>query len=383
MNIAVIAVGYNRPDSMKRLLSSLSNADYCGDKVDLIVSIDKGERQVEIVEVANNINWEYGDKHIRVFPERQGLRSHILQCGGLAKKYDAVIVLEDDIIVAQGFYSYCKQMIQYYDSDERIAGISLYKNRVAQGVYRLFEPSENAADVFFMQVAQSWGQCWTTRMWKEFETWYKANDKEILPDETFPSYITAWDRSWLKYNMKYVVENGKYFVYPYVSLSTNHSDYGEHNAIDICDDYQVPMLEGTKSYRCCPLEEGVRYDIFFERMGIEDKIFPELKGKKLLDLNGGRKLFGNADYLFSVQALPYRVIKEIRHCYRPLEFNLLNPAQGKGIFVYDLHTKAPKPKAPKQKWFLLKYDYRCITWRRAVKYLSVELPLVFRRKLGF
>lgn len=380
MKIAVVAVGYNRPNLMRRLLSSISNADYCGDVVDLVVSIDKGERQAEIVEVANKVVWEYGDKHIRAFSEKQGLCSHILQCGRLAKKYDAVIVLEDDLIVARGFYSYCKQMIEYYDSDGRIAGISLYKHRIAQGVVRPFDEAESTADVFFMQIAQSWGQCWTSRMWSEFERWYESNNGEILSDETFPQYVAAWDRSWLKYNMKYVVDNDKYFVYPHSSLTTNHSDVGEHCEVS-SNDYQVPMLEGVKNYRCCPLEDGIKYDIFFERMGIEDKIFPELKGKKLLDLNGGRKLFGNADYLFSVQALPYRVIKEIRHCYRPLEFNLLNPIEGKGIFVYDLHTKAKPPKRLNN--LILSYDLRCLTWRRAIKYLLVELPVVVRRKLGF
>ena len=35
-------------------------------------------------------------------------------------------------------------------------------------------------------------------------------------------------------------------------------------------------------YRFPSFEQAVKYDVFFERVGIEDKVFPELKGKKLL-----------------------------------------------------------------------------------------------------
>lgn len=379
MTIVIIAVGYNRPNAMKRLLFSLNEADYCDDKVDLVISIDKGERQAEIIKVAEELNWEYGKKHIRAFSERQGLRSHILQCGALAKKYDAVVVLEDDLIVSKGFYSYCKQMIEFYDSNYKIAGISLYKHRINHGVNRPFDVAEGVADVFFMQVAQSWGQCWTSRMWEEFERWYDQNDGEIIPDATYPEYMARWERSWLKYNTKYLVETGKYFVYPYKSLTTNHTDAGEHSIVS-CNDCQVPMLEETMEYRCCSFEDGVKYDVFFERVGIEDKVFPELNGVKLLDLMGLRKSFGDADFLFSVQSLPYCVIKEIRLCYRPLEFNLLKPLDGKGIFVYDLRKKATPPKISID--LLTRYDLRCIDFRKALKYVIAEFWRKVRRKIN-
>ena len=50
--IAIVAVGYNRPDSIEQLLNSLLRADYAEDQVDLVVSLDKGQRQQEIVAVA-------------------------------------------------------------------------------------------------------------------------------------------------------------------------------------------------------------------------------------------------------------------------------------------------------------------------------------------
>ena len=44
MKFAVVVVGYNRPFGLKRLILSLKEADYLSDKVDLVISIDKGKK---------------------------------------------------------------------------------------------------------------------------------------------------------------------------------------------------------------------------------------------------------------------------------------------------------------------------------------------------
>ena len=153
----IVAVGYNRPDSMKRLLDNLLAADYDGDFVDILISIDKGVRQSEVIDIAEQYEWPYGDKRIRAFSKRQGLRQHIIQCGDMTKEYTAVIILEDDIVVSECFYLYAKQSVQFYGSDRRIAGISLYKHETNVGVYQFFEPEYNGYDCYLMQFAQSWG----------------------------------------------------------------------------------------------------------------------------------------------------------------------------------------------------------------------------------
>lgn len=366
MKLAMIAVGYNRPKSLNRLLLSLLEVDYGGDCVDLIISLDKGPCENDLLKIANQINWNYGNKKIRTFSKRQGLRAHIIQCGDLTEHYDGAVILEDDLIVSKGVYAYCKQMILYYGNDDRIAGISLYKHRINPGNLRPFDPAENSKDVYFMQVAQSWGQCWTKGMWKGFKKWYLTNRDSIKADASFPDYIANWnDSSWLKYYNKYIVEENKFFVYPYKSLSTNHTDIGEHNKI-VNNDFQVPLLTESMNYRCVPLEEGIKYDIFFERIGISEYMLNDLDGKKTLDLMGMKTKFEDSDYLISVQALPYKVVKQLQLCYRPVEENLHKPVPGTGIYVYDLHTPAKLPKKTDQ--ILDSYDIRGILWRRALRH---------------
>lgn len=360
---AIVTVGYNRPDSIQRLLDSVIAAEYNTDSVDLVISIDRGNRQSEIYAVAEKVNWSHGQKIIRTFSERQGLRTHILQCGDLTDEYDAIVVLEDDLIVSPYFYLYAKQAVAFYDKDYNIAGISLYKHLMHPGVNRPFEPVNNGYDTYLMQFAQSWGQCWTRRMWQSFKNWYKKNENTDLSEgNLLPEYIASWNKqSWLKYYMRYIVENNLYFVYPMVSLSTNASDVGEHCMISN-NDYQVSMLQGILPYRFVPSAQAVKYDVFFERVGIEDKIYPHLSGKKLLDLYGNRSSFGDAKYLISTRALPYVVVQETGLRYRPIEMNCVEKANGSGIYVYDLTQSSNKPKINNN--IVIRYDVRSIHWKK-------------------
>ena len=364
MKFGIIAVGYNRPNSMKQLLSSLCNALYYEHNVDLIISIDKSDRQDEVVNVANECSWDNGDKILRVFSEKQGLRRHILQCGNLTEIYDAVVVLEDDLIVSKYFFKYVIETVDFYKDDERIAGISLYLHKIHPGVRRPFEPVNNGYDAFIMQYAMSWGQCWTKKMWNSFKKWYSENENiDLGKDNLLPDYIAKWnDQSWLKYYMRYIVETNKYFVYPYIGLSTNASDVGEHCIIPN-NDYQISFLQGEKEYELPKFENSIKYDVYFERKNICDSILTHLQGVKVLDLYGNRSTYYNADYVISTRQLPYEVVEEYALKFRPIEVNCQFPEKGDGIVVYNLH-KISKNKYRINKNILTRYEVKAISWKR-------------------
>lgn len=364
MKVAVIAVGYNRPASMKRLLDSIIAAEYDGNELDLIISIDRGEKQAQIIDVAKSFEWKHGKKIIRAFEEKQGLRNHIIQCGDFTKEYDAVVVLEDDLEVSKWFFNYVKQVVEFYENDEHIAGISLYKHQSHLGVYRPFEPLNNGYDVYLMQFAMSWGQCWTRRMWTGFKEWYIENEgKDLKQGNILPEYIAEWNKqSWLKYYMRYIVEKDKYFVYPHFSLSTNFSEAGEHCVIPN-NDYQVSLLQGRITYRLPRFEKAVRYDVFFERMDIE--VFPEMGAKVLLDLYGCRSDFTKGDFAASTRQLPYKKIRELELKYRPIEMNCIYPAKGYGIILYDLKEKCAPVKVNTN--ILTRFDIRSMHWKKLIK----------------
>ena len=68
---AIVAVGYNRPEGIRRLLESIGRAKYECDNIPLIVSIDESNKSDEVEKVAQDFTWAYGTKEIRRYPERQ------------------------------------------------------------------------------------------------------------------------------------------------------------------------------------------------------------------------------------------------------------------------------------------------------------------------
>lgn len=381
MKIGIIAVGYNRPDSMRRLATSLTSAYYYGYNVDLIFSIDKGQKQSEIVKIAQECDWKYGQKIIRAFQERQGLRNHILQCGDMTKEYDAVVVLEDDLIVSKYYFKYIIKTLEWYKDDDKIAGISLYTHQTHPGVRRPFEAVNNGYDVYMMQFAMSWGQCWSRKMWLGFRKWYLENENSDLSlNDLLPKYISNWNKqSWLKYYMRYIVENDKFFIYPYIALSTNASDIGEHCSIPN-NDYQIAILQGEKEYKFPTYEQSIKYDVFFERLEIQNIVFPYLKGSKILDLYGNRIDFQKADYIVSTRVLPYKIVDEYALKYRPIEMNCIIPTKGKGIYIYDSRFKSNN-KRRNDIDVLTRYEVRAIHWKRLLHFAFTSLIDAFRRKI--
>lgn len=373
--ICIVAVEYNRPESTERQLYNLAAADYSGDSVDLLISIDKGERQDEIVHISEQFQWMHGEKNIRVFPTKQGLRPHIIQCGDISEQYAAVVVLEDDVTVSPVFYQYVKEAIRFYMNDERIAGISLHK-RFVNDCCNFFEPECNGYDTFLMQYAQSWGECWTSKMWRNFKQWYEENQDEKFLLEThrifrqIPCSIRNWgNQSWLKFFMAYIVDKDLYFVYPYQALSTNHSEKGEHNSSS-SNAYQVSMLSGKKNYCFASFENAVKYDIFMERM---DYIVTGYENQKVvLDLYGTKEDFSNADVLISSQQLPYKLLESWELKYRPHEVNCKYPVSGHGLYVYDLKCSGKKPRK-NTVTVRTRYDVRASSCRNLLKLVLFEI----------
>ena len=106
-NIAIVIPCYNRLDTLKVLLDSLLNARY-DRSVELVFSIDYSGNE-DIYNLVDEFTWPYGKKNIIRHKENIGLRRNIISCGDLTSEYDAVIVLEDDLIVSPLFFDYaCK-----------------------------------------------------------------------------------------------------------------------------------------------------------------------------------------------------------------------------------------------------------------------------------
>ena len=149
MELAIVAVAYNRIDSLSRLLDSLDKAYYNNERVTLIISVDKSNtEQVELF--ADKYEWSHGDKVVDKHRENLGLRNHMLSLGKWFNDYDALIVLEDDIVVSPDFYNYSMQTSLRYQNVNDVAGISLYSFETNYQTGCPFVPIKDENDVYFM-----------------------------------------------------------------------------------------------------------------------------------------------------------------------------------------------------------------------------------------
>lgn len=342
MKFAIVVIGYNRVDSISRLLESLKKAEYCGDTIDLIISIDNsGTDQVEIV--ARDTEWICGEKKIYTYEARQGLRKHILGCGRFLDEYDAIAVLEDDIIVSPSFYEYMREAVSFYKDDRNIAGISLYGYSINENNMLPFKADYSEFDTYFIQYASSWGQIWMKDQWQAFYNWYLQNSEEFLDAEHIPYNVSSWPKtSWKKYHIKYCIENNKFFVYPYMSLSTCYSDAGQHT-FETSIALQTQLLYTyKKGYNFAPLsaDNAVKYDAFFERVLPRDECLLSIPYRDIcMDLYGFRRSWLGKRYVISTKDIGYKIVSTFGGVFEPQERNVMQNVPGNLFFLYDMSEK--------------------------------------------
>lgn len=338
-DITIIVVAYNREDALKRCLRAISQASY-SKKVHLIISIDRCDSNIGIQELADDFAWEHGPKKVIYQSQHLGLREHILKCGDLSQQYGTIIVLEDDIYVSPYYYNFATQAAAFYRSDQSIAGISLYSPQYNETAGLPFEPLRSNFDIFFGQFPSSWGQVWTPEHWKSFRAWYSIKSNLIIntQDPALPHTITKrWpETSWKKYFFKYMIENDKYFVYPYVSLSTNFSDAGTH-VRNSSNKFQVPLCyQAIRNYHLCKIgESNIIYDAFCENIGLKDAFAESIKNNLTVDLYATKNQGNSERYVLTTREMNFRIIKSYALAMKPVEDNIRQNIEGYSIFLYD------------------------------------------------
>lgn len=286
--IAIVVVAYNRYDPFRRLLKSISAIQTSQRDIPLIISIDYHRDNNNIIEYAESFNWEYGQKQIIVHKDKKGLRNHIISCGNLTKKFESVIILEDDLYVSPFFYEYTKSIINFYYDEPKISGFSLYAYERAESANFFFKPLYDGYDTYFMQFPSSWGQCWLKNQWEEFIEWLEENNLEGKIKVLLPEFVRVWpSTSWKKYFVAFLIDRDKYFVYPKVGLSTNFGEKGQHH-VNQLNIRQVELLSKKMSFNFPKFHESnAKYDFGFE-----------LKYEELIKLNSKIKEYPKFDIDF-------------------------------------------------------------------------------------
>ncbi len=365
--IAVVVVAYKRINTLKRLLKSIKNGIYTENNIPLIISIDFCESNRDVIDCAEAFQWEHGEKIVRTHEQNLGLKKHILECGDLALEYDAVIILEDDLLVGPYYYEYVKAAHRYYGSDKRIAGISLYSHEWNGYAQKKFSPVKRNGDVYFGQFSCTWGESWSTRQWVRFRDWYGGCLDKFVADGQMPAQIYGWSQSWGKYFVKYLVECGLYYVVPYKALSTTVGATGVHVSRKTLDT-QVGINMGTEEYRMVPFEQGSHYDLFFENTDLINQLKEIVDSVDIcIDLykTDKRDLTQNR-FLLTTRKLNYKIIKQYALDLRPHDMNIIQDIYGDDIFLYD-RMYEDKNKVYKSRGRIM-YDFAGVNPQEAMIY---------------
>ena len=330
----LVVIAYNRPHSLRRLLHSLLQAHYPAGNVRLVISLDQADTR-EPLQLAEAFDWPFGDKRVIAHPQRLGLRQHVLSCGDLSEEYGDLLVLEDDLFVSPFFYQYASRALGYYAEDPAIAGISLYSLQFNQTANLPFTPLDNGdADVYFLQLAASWGQAWSRRHWLGFRRWLEEHGSDIADIDGIPADIRGWpESSWLKLYNAYVISQGLYFVYPYRSLSTNFGDPGQHFHI-ASSRFQVALQQQPIDYRFArPDDSLARYDAFCELAPAS----LQRRNPKLAGLQFSVNLYGCKDCRQGLQLTRSRAkgLYNFSLSMKPMELSVLHDVEGEGIALLD------------------------------------------------
>ncbi|KAJ7050496.1 hypothetical protein C8F01DRAFT_1000676 [Mycena amicta] len=274
--IDISIITQDRPQSLQRLLSSLTRGRFFGDTVNIRLNMEQSS-DAETIQIVHDYVWKHGS----VFSHRRvvhgGLIPAVVESWYPHSNENYGLLLEDDVELSPLFYAWVKMCIlryRYGEERERtgsLFGVSLYQQKNTE-LHPDGRKAFNARDLFvashipdpstpyLSQVPCSWGAVYFPEHWREFHD-YLANrlsqskmeiGANIVPDVR----SNNWSRSWKKYFIELVYLRGYVMLYPnyadFASFSTNHVEVGSHvkeRPKEKQDAFKVPLLELEESWR--------------------------------------------------------------------------------------------------------------------------------------
>jgi len=248
----VFVLTMNRPESLKRLLDSISNTffEYEGDRIELEIHVDKshGLLYKECVTIAHNFTLPPGRGTVtaKIAQENHGLRAAWFDCWSPTTDTEHAIIVEDDLELAPTWLSWLRKAWLSYRHREDIAGITLSRQ------FLMFKKPERA-DMeivndhlpFLYKLVGTWAFSPHPKRWREFLSWFNSLDSEAF-DPYVPGLVTSdwlhihtWQgrrhMTWEQWHIYYGEHHGLYTMYINLPkqevLCNNWREAGVHSRV--------------------------------------------------------------------------------------------------------------------------------------------------------
>ena len=235
MSAPVLLMTYRRPENTKRILDIIKNFN----QNNIFVFNDglKASHHKYNHRKTRNVilNFKKKNKINIIFSKKNLTQKYNLPfaISKVFKKFDKVIILEDDCIPNKSFFKFCNLLLERYKNDNRISQIS--GNNFLN--YKKFKRRNNDS-YFFSNFTSSWGWAtWKNRwensydskisLWPKIkkEKWLNDifNNKKSLHfwtkafDRRFKELDDDWDRPWTFANLI----NNRLNIFPSKNLISN------------------------------------------------------------------------------------------------------------------------------------------------------------------
>lgn len=240
--------------------------------------------------------------HIKIiFPKKNLTQKNNLPfaISQVFKKFDRVIILEDDCIPNKFFFKFCNELLEKYKNDNRISQIS--GNNFLN--FRKFK-RRNKDSYFFSKFTSSWGWAtWKNRWESSYDSkinlWPKIKKEKWLDDifnnkksytfwtkafdRRFKELDDDWDRPWTLANLI----NNRLSIFPNKNLICNIGD----------DNYA--LHSNPKKWNNLQLE-NLKFPLIHPKIVCEDKLVDNFL----------------TDEGFSTPKLYYRIKNKIKKIFR-------------------------------------------------------------------
>lgn len=297
----------NRFNSLSRLLNSLKDAHYDGDKVHLDVFVDyppthtvaakrklakKLRDRVQVIRVLENFEWPHGTKMIHVRIRNAGLIGGWLESWWPNDDRQVGLVLEDDLSVSKFYYRWIKKAVKKYlwdpsNFDPHAYGISLQRQHLVPYKGHTHKVSVPGNCPYKYMLVGSWGQLFFPKAFKQFRIWFEKNFKDPHFHPVVNNMVTTdWYKAlkdttkpWTMYIIRWAAEAGFYTMYTNFpgkqSLCTNYREPGLHyHGRAEGPDTQLITHWDPRQHECFPNKNDIPiYDYSFKKLGSANDIF--------------------------------------------------------------------------------------------------------------
>lgn len=229
MKTPIVIFGFNRPDSMQRLVDSILTNESCDDRkiyafVDGARCDNERVRVNEVAAIARSMTPD-----VVQAPANKGLaRSIIDGVTDIMNRHGRAIVLEDDLVLMPGALKYLDEALDKYESDQRIFSVCAYGLKIKR-------PQDYRGDVYMSLRSSSWGWATWKDRWDSVD-WEVKDFAQLVASKKLQrafnrggsdmygmlrDFMEGRNNSWAIRFCYSQHKQGKYSVHPFRSLVTN------------------------------------------------------------------------------------------------------------------------------------------------------------------